>query len=153
MKWREPNDQGRKFIWFLYFIVFLFIMIVLVIKSDDKPVKNSSLPFMAIVFTSYFIITFFMTPSVRLKELYVQRRAGKFRYSSKYEEIESATVGKQSRLNQKVTAIEFKLKNKPPFFPNTSIGTVHVPDDVNVEQILQILRDKGVKVIERHSHS
>jgi multidrug transporter EmrE-like cation transporter len=150
MKWREPNTRSRKFIWLLYFIGWLFFMIVLASKFNDKSVKYSPLPLMFIVFTCYFIIVFFMIPSVRLTELCVQRREGKFRRRSNYDKIESATVGKQNFFDQKVTVIEFKLKNKPPFFPDTSIGAVRVPDDVNLEQVLQILRDKGIKVFERH---
>jgi len=146
MKWREPNSPVRKFLGILSFIVLLLIMIAFATKPNDQPVKDSHLPLLLIVFASLFITGFLITPTIRLKERCVTRLVGKYHNLSNYSEIECATVHHGNYKDKIFSIIKFKLKEKLAL--NTKVQQIVIPEDVNLDQVLQILRDKGVKIVE-----
>jgi hypothetical protein len=154
MKWCEPNAYARKRFpaMIVGFVFFLLIGIaiagaVCAVKSHGQLARNFlSCSFIVFLVCVASILSAWFLPSgyIRLKESCVRRRAGKWVGRSNYHEIESATVRPEKYNDQKYTVIHFKLKT-PKSWINTSVHQIVVPENVNLEQVLQILRDKGVK--------
>jgi hypothetical protein len=154
MKWREPNAYVRKFfrveiLLLVLFLLFMFVVfgVTFAIKSNGKPINFTPMFAISIFFLVWFFVTWFLPgASIHLKELCVTRRLGKSSNRSNYSEIESATVHLDNYKDKRFFVIRFKLKEKPTL--NTKVLQIVIPEDVNLERILQILRDKGVKVVE-----
>jgi energy-coupling factor transporter transmembrane protein EcfT len=153
MKWREPNAYARKRFpamvtgFFFALIGIIVSAVVCIVKPSGQPVRNFfncsgiiSIVLLVSLLTSWFLPWGY----VRLKESCVKRRAGKWVGRSNYHEIESATLRHEKYNDQKYAIIHLKLKT-PKSWINTSVDQIVVPDYVNVEQVLQILRNKGVK--------
>jgi hypothetical protein len=85
---------------------------------------------------------------VRLTELCIIRVAIRLGLRTNYNEIENCTVCNNNSSEKKFSVVEIKLKNKSKFRINSPVEEFIVPNDVNLDQVLQILRDKGVNVIE-----
>lgn len=156
MKWREPNAFVRRFfkilvIFFAFSLLLLFVVfgVVSATKSNGQPTKDSFFIFVVvpIIFSVWLLATWFLPgASIHLKELCVTRREVKYRCRSNYSEIESATVHHDNYKDKRFFVIRFKLKNQPKSWINTfKVDQIVVPQNVNLEQVLQILRDKGVK--------
>ncbi|MGB7768506.1 MAG: hypothetical protein WBN22_06590 [Verrucomicrobiia bacterium] len=154
MKWHEPNAYARKrfpaiVVGHVFFLLIgvAIALVVFAVKSSGQSVKNyfycSSI---ILIVLSFSLLGSWFLPSgyIRLEESYVQRRAGRWVGRSNYHEIESAAVRHEKYNDQKYSIIHFKLK-KPKSWINTSVDQIVVPQDVNLEQVLQILRDNGVK--------
>ena len=154
MKWREPNAYVRKFfrVEILFLVIFLLLMFVVfgvvsAIKSNGQTTNYFPMFVIAIFLSVWFLATRFLPgASIHLKELCVTRRLGKSSNRSNYNEIESATVHHDNYKSKKFSVIRFKLKEKPAL--NIKVLQIVIPEDVNLEQVLQILRDKGVNIIE-----
>jgi hypothetical protein len=182
MKWCEPRGPEQRIIGFAILEGLILVTIIFMVKSvklNGQPIKDFPFSLLIIIYVSFFIFGFVITPTVRLRELCVTRRAGKYLNRSNYSEIERAIVQHQSddhnkahitdltaRMfaaivqnqnynNHKVSIIKFKLKNKPKSFWTNGfkVREIIVPPNVNLEQVMQILRDKGVNVIERQLRS
>ena len=82
---------------------------------------------------------------IRLKEDCVIKGLGAAPRKTLYEHILSCTICPDSYNNIKFFIVKFALKKE---LPAGQITQVVVPDDGNLKRILQILRDKGVNVIE-----
>jgi hypothetical protein len=101
------------------------------------------------VFLVVYLINWFSSGSeVRLTEVCVIRAAGKSGSRTNYDEIENCTIHTDDYKGKKLSFFEIKLKDKSKFRVNSPVEKFVVPEDVNLEQVLQILRDKGVKLIE-----
>jgi hypothetical protein len=173
MKWREPRGPLVRNAWILCFIVLLIIFVAESIKSNGQLAKDFPPSLLFIIFVSLFIAAFLTIPTVRLKESCVTRRTGKSRERTDYNEIDRATVHQKVSIiqfepenkpeswreriiawhlksDQKVSKIHFELKNQPKktWINTFKIDEIVVPQNVNLEQVLQIFRDKGVNVIE-----
>ncbi|MGD0252829.1 MAG: hypothetical protein ABSC01_09050 [Verrucomicrobiota bacterium] len=157
MEWRESNANVRKTFSCGRFVLLLGLMVLIlgvfvVIQLYLEPEKH--FPFaillaVPIAFLGGFSAWFSSDAVVCLSEFCVVRSTGKYGSRSDYSEIESCTVRSESYNDKKLSTIEFKLKDKPKFLPiSIPVETIVVPEDVNLEQVLQILRDKGVNVVE-----
>ncbi|HEX3857310.1 MAG TPA: hypothetical protein VHY30_08450 [Verrucomicrobiae bacterium] len=85
---------------------------------------------------------------VRLTELCIIRVAIRLGCRTNYKEIESCTVRNNNSSEKKFSVVEIQLKDKSKFRINSPVEEFIVPNDVNLDQVLQILRDKAVNVIE-----
>jgi hypothetical protein len=159
MKWREPNAYSRKRfpVIIVGFTCFLCIGIVITgivcaSKSHGQFTKNflsGSFIFFLVYLASITSAWFLPSGYVRLKESCVQRRSGRWVGRSNYDEIESAAVRHEKYKDQKYSIIHLKLKGPKPWI-NISVNQIIVPQNVNLEQALQIFRGKDIKVIEKH---
>ena len=93
-----------------------------------------------------FIVTWFGSDeAVCLKEDHITDGAGRSADRSRYRDIECCNVSHDSYNNIKFSVLKFSVRKG---LPVGQIKEVAVPDDVSLEHVLQILRDKGVKVVE-----
>jgi hypothetical protein len=67
---------------------------------------------------------------------------------SLYKNIESCNVSYCIYNDINFSVLKFKFTKEGGFLPIGEVQQVAVPNNVNLERVLQILRDKGVKVIE-----
>ena len=161
MKWREPNAYVRRDLSHLiprfgmWIICIVFFIAIFATKLNGQPIKNSFFTFSVVsIFLSVALLAQWFLPgaSIRLRELCVQKAQGKSCNRSDYSKIESATILQENYDGQKFSVIQFKLKEK--YNPNdkstwnTTVEKNVVPEDINLEKVLQIFRDKGVNVIE-----
>jgi hypothetical protein len=65
-----------------------------------------------------------------------------------YNDMESCLVSHDSYGGIKFSILKFTLKPERKILSIGQVTKVAVPDDVTLEKILQILRDKGVKIVE-----
>ena len=161
MKWNESNASVRKNFSFGKLVVLLILMVVILggitaLKfwaGTQKHFPLGMLLVLPIILVGFFSSWFSSGPVVCLNELCVVRAAGRYGSRSDYGQIENCTVHAESYDGKKLSVIEFKLKDKSKFRVNTPVEKIVVPEDVNIDQVLQILRDKGVKVVESPSSS
>jgi hypothetical protein len=149
MKWREPNAYVRKGLsrgkWIILLIVFM-IPSLLIFAPHHL--------FLGSFFTFIGILCFIGVMSgsggvVCLKEDYITDGVGRSADRSRYSDIECCNVYCESYNGTKFYLLKFIMK-KERHLPPGQVKAVAVPDDVNLEQVLQIFRDKGVKVVEEH---
>jgi len=165
MKWREPKIRGMltpKNI----LAVFVLILIVSIpfgfLGGNGK--FNSWICLLALGFMSFASIGFLIAPLlpgvlVQLKEDMIVRGArGTNSQRSAYKDIDCVYLNRDLHSNgQKLSIFSIVMKNdviKDDViqFSYATFRSVHqfvVPESVNIEQVLQILRDKDVKVVER----
>lgn len=155
MKWSESNASVRKNFSSGKLVVLLILMVAILggitaLKfwaGTQKHFPFGMLLALPIVLVGFFASWFSSGPVVCLNELCVVRSAGRYGSRSDYSEIENCTVHTEGYDGKKLSVIDFKLKDKSKFRINTPVEKIVVPEDVNIDQVLQILRDKGVKVI------
>jgi hypothetical protein len=87
---------------------------------------------------------------VGLKEDHISKLVGRSANRSRYKDIECCNVSYDNYNDTKFSVLKFSVRKGLPI---GQIKEVAVPDDVNLEQVLQFLRDKGVKVVEAPSLS
>ena len=156
MKWNESNASVRKPFSVGKLVAVLILMVVILggitalkfYAGTQKHFPLGILWALPIVLVGFFASWFSSGPEVRLTELCIVRAAGRYGSRSDYGEIENCTVHTESYDGKKLSVIEFKLKDKSKFRINTPVEKIIVPEDINIDQVLQILRDKGVKVVE-----
>jgi hypothetical protein len=145
MKWREPNAYVRKDLargrWIILVIVFM-IPCLLIFEPRHL--------FLGLFFTAFGLLAFVTIwfgsgDPVCLKEDHNTKSTGNSRKRSLYKNIESCNVCHDSYNSTKFSILKFSVRKG---LPVGQIKDVGVPDDVNLDQILQFLRDKGVKVVE-----
>ena len=166
MKWREPKIKGMVT---PINVLALFVLIVIVsipfgfLGGNGK--FNISICFIALGFMSFASIGLLIAPLlpgilVQLKEDMIVRGArGTNSQRSAYKDIDCIYLNRDLySKGQKLSIFSVVMKNdviKDDViqFSYATFRSVHqfvVPESVNVEQVLQILRDKGVKVVERN---
>jgi hypothetical protein len=173
MKWREPKVKGM--LTSINFLTALGLVLIISIPFGflgGNGKFNLWICFFALGFMSIGLIVLVVqsispSPQIQLRENAIVRIMPKRNEKSAYDDIEcihfyrdcSASlvnniivinVHEKSVEGPNFTRFQVAMKNKGVLSnafanPVTYFG---VPDDVNVEQILQILRDKGVNVIE-----
>jgi hypothetical protein len=160
-KWREPNAYVRKglshFRWIGLVIVLLIAPLGLTVSFWSNHNFNKGIIilisiFIAIEILGFIRIWFCSGDVVRLKEDSIMKTPGRCPYESLYKNIESCNVCHDSYNNTKFSVLKFTLKKPRNYLstlPTGQIKEVAVPDDVDLEQILKILRDKGVKVVKQ----
>jgi hypothetical protein len=156
MEWREPNAYTRKDLshgrWIGLVIVLMIPAVLLAISAINHNFSKGRLilasVFLALGIVIYLRVWFGPGNVVCLKELCVVRSSGKYGSRSDYGEIESCTICEESYECNKYSVIKFKLKGKSKFRINTPVEKIIIPEDVNLDQVLHILQDKGVKVVE-----
>jgi hypothetical protein len=153
MKWREPNAYVRKNLshgrWISLLIVFMIAPLLLIASAvqHDYSKGRIILAFLFMVVGLIgFVVTWYGSGSlVCLKENHITDGAGRSADRSRYVDIECCNVSHDNYNDTKFSVLKFSVRKG---LPVGQIKEVAVPDDVNLEHILQILRDKGVKVVE-----
>ena len=158
MEWHESNASVRKNFSSGRLIVLWALMVTIfggiaALKFWTGTQKHSPLGMLLVVPIIIILVGFFSSwfssgSVVCLNELCVVRSTGRYGSRSDYGEIENCTVRTESYNGKKLSVIEFKLKDKSKFRINTPVERVVVPEDINLDQVLQILRDKGIKVVD-----
>ena len=156
-KWREPNAYVRKNLsrgrWIGLLILFIVPSILLISSSwsnrEDRIILGSLI--VAIGLLCFIGVLFRSGDVVRLKEDSIMKAPGRCPHESLYKNIKSCNVCPDSYNTTKFSVLKFTMKmprNYLSTLPTGQIKEVAVPDDVDLKQILNILRDKGVKVVE-----
>ena len=156
MKWNESNASVRKnfSVGRLVFPLVSAVVIlggIIALKLWAGTLKHFPVGILVVfpvILLAFFSSWFSSGPVVCLNELCIVRAAGRYGSRTDYGEIENCTVRTDNYDGKKLSIVEIKLKDKSKFRVNSPVEKFVVPDDVNLEQILQILRDKGVNVIE-----
>ena len=156
MAWHESNASVRKH--FQVKMVVLFFVLTAVVLLSVVALETwvgtlthfsfKILLFLPVILIIYLINWFSSGPEVRLTEVCVIRAAGKSGSRTNYDEIENCTVHTDDYKGKKLSFFEIKLKDKSKFRINSPVEKFIVPEDVNLNQVLKNLRDKGVNVIQ-----
>jgi hypothetical protein len=165
MKWREPKIKGMVTPKNMLAVLMLVLIISIPFGFLGGNGKfNLSICFIALGFMSFASLGLLITPLmpgilVQLKEDMIVRGArGTNSQRSKYKDIEFIYLNRGLHSNgRKSSAFSIVMKNdvikdNAIQFSYATFRSVHqfvVPESVDVGQVLQILRDKGVNVIER----
>jgi len=83
---------------------------------------------------------------VRLAELCVIRAGIKSGCRTNYDEIERCAVRNDNSRGKAFSVVEIQLKEKSKFRINSPVEEFIVPENVSLDQVLKILRKKGVEV-------
>lgn len=154
MQWREPNAYVRKNLshgrWIVLLIVFMIAPLGLIASSWSDHHFSKGLIILISIFTVIGILMFIGTwfgsgDAVCLKDDHITDGAGRSANRSRYKNIECCNVSHDNYKDTKFSVLKFSVRKG---LPVGQIKEVAVPDDVSLEHVLQILRDKGVKVIE-----
>jgi hypothetical protein len=152
MRWREPNAYVRKDLshggWIGLLIVFMIAPALLIASHPDHHFSKKQI-IVICVFTVFGLFAFICIwlgsgDPVCLKEDHLTKSTGNSRKRSLYKNIECYSVCHNSYNDTKFSVLKFTTKKG---LPVGQIAEVAVPGDVNLERVLQILRDKGVTVI------
>jgi hypothetical protein len=111
---------------------------------------NSGLIFLCFGLIAFITIWFGSGDPVCLKEDHITKSTGNPRNRSLYKNIECCNVCHESYNSTKFSVLKFSVRKGSPVGQIKDVG---VPDDVNLDHLLQFLRDKGVKVVEVPSPS
>ena len=153
MKWREPNAYVRKNLshgrWIGLLIVFMIAPLLLiasaVLHDFSKGRIILALLFMVVGLIGFVVIWFGSSNSVCIKEDRITDGVGRSANQSRYRDIECCNVSHENYNATKFSVLKFSVRKG---LPVGQIKEVAVPDDVNLEHVLQILRNKGVPVVE-----
>ena len=156
MRWREPNAYSRKDLSpgrRIGFLIFLMIPSLLLILSTvnhnfSKGRIILALFFMVVGILAFIRVWFGSGDVVCLKEDCITKAISRSAWRSLYKNIECCSVNHCSYNDIKFSVLKFTFKKEGGVLPIGEVQQVAVPNDVNLERVLQILRDKGVKVVE-----
>jgi hypothetical protein len=83
-----------------------------------------------------------------VNQRFVQPGGGGYLFSSAYKDIKSCTVSRDSYKGVEFTILKFTNKHK---FVSVvgPVAMVLIPENINSDSVLKILRDKGVQVFEK----
>jgi hypothetical protein len=169
MKWREPKMKGMVTPKNMLLVLALIVVVSIPFGFLGGNGKfNISICFIALGFMSFASIGLLIAPLlpgilIQLKEDMIVRGArGTNSQRSAYKDIDCIYLNRDcSSQGQNFSIFSVVMKNDVIEddviqFSYATFRSVHqftVPESVNVEQVLQILRDKGVKVVERPQSS
>ncbi|MGH7992845.1 MAG: hypothetical protein ACREDQ_04975 [Limisphaerales bacterium] len=153
MRWREPNAYIRKTLARGRWIGLLIVLLIAPVGLITSPSLSKGIIILASVFMVVGVLGFIRVwfgPGnvVCLKEDYIVKASGSAPRKSSYKYILSCDVRPDSYNNTNFSILNFTVKKG---LPPGQVEKVVVPNDVNLEQVVQILRGKGVKVITEHS--
>jgi len=158
MKWREPGQYPLMRNFFLRaslvgLLLFVLFYVTKSMRETGHPFKEFPVLLFILLLAGALYLWLSVGAVVRLKEISVTRRLGKYLDFVDYDEIEMAAVHKGTYGDKTCSIIKFQVKDKPKsFLGKPRLNEIAVPPNVNLEQALRILRDKGVQVIQ-HSHA
>jgi hypothetical protein len=156
MKWHEPNAYFRKNLTLGFLIKFYALLAVLLLIISPRIIRNNPQHPIIIMISLYlFLCAVFVLSQwfgsassvVRLKkDAITKTNSGR----SYFKNIENCNVYSESYKGTKFIVLKLTLKKKDilSFLKPKQVSEVAVPENVNFNQVLQILRDKGVKVVE-----
>jgi energy-coupling factor transporter transmembrane protein EcfT len=155
IKWNQPNAYFRKkltagkFNWFFLVLAILLLLILVPNAIHRHPVHKILfivLPFLFIFILYLFSIWFCFSSSsvVRITDDAIIKSGRSY-----FKNIESCDVHSESYRDTKfyILKLILKEKNEYSFLKPKQLSEVIVPENVNLEQVLKILRDKGIKVV------
>ncbi len=168
MKWREPKIKGMltsKNIFTLFFLILIISIPFGWLGGNGKfHVSTCFLGFgsMLLVSIGFLLVPFFPGVLVQLREDMIVRGArGTNSQRSAYKDIDCINFYRDCSYSWKGSRLIVNIHQRTVDGPNftsfvvvmknesfRSVQTFAIPDDVNLEQVLQILRDKGVQVVE-----
>jgi hypothetical protein len=152
MKWREPNAYSRKDLshgrW-IGLLIFLMIPSLLIITYPNLGRAGIILAsfFMVVGVVAFIRVWFGPGDVVCLKGDHITKATRGLPLLTEYRDIECCNVSSDSYNNIDFSVLKFIMKKKWKYFTPRHVTEVVVPADVSLEQILQILRDKGVTAI------
>ena len=153
MEWREPNAYTRKDLSHggkIGLVIVLMIPTVLLTISAINHNFSRGEIILALIFLVIGIVIFlreWFGPGnwVCLEEDCVSRARSRPPRRTRYQNIKSCIVSHESYDSIKFSALKFTLKIG---LPAGQVEKIVLPEDVNLDRVLHILRDKGVKVVE-----
>ena len=158
MKWREPNAYSRQDIsqprgWIgLAFVVLVPILLLLISPYFDRDKLSPRAMYILVSFfvvlgAAIFVRTWFGPGNVVcLNEDHLSRATSRPVRRTRYRDIESCSVSHDSYDGIKFSILTFALRKGLPVGQVTQIV---LPDDSSLDRALQILRDKGIKIVEK----
>ena len=153
MEWREPNAYTRKDLshggWIGLVIVLMIPTVLLGISAINHNFSRREI-ILALIFLIIGIAIFlreWFGPGnwVCLEEDCVSRARSRPPRRTRYQNIKSCIVSHESYDSIKFSALKFTLKIG---LPAGQVEKIVLPEDVNLDRVLHILRDKGVKIVE-----
>lgn len=153
MEWREPNAYTRKDLshgrWIGLVIVLMIPTVLLAISAINHNISRGEI-ILALIFLVIGIVIFlreWFGPGnwVCLEEDCVSRASSRPPRRTRYQNIRSCIVSHESYDGIKFSVLKFTLKIG---LPAGQVEKIVLSEDVNLDRVLHILRDKGVKVIE-----
>jgi len=168
MKWHEPKIKGMLTPGNVLVVLILILIVSVAFGfwggrgKFSVPVCLLALGFMSIALIGFFIQPLLPGMLVQLKEDTIIRGArGTNSQRSAYKDIDCINFYRDCSYSWNRSALVINIHQRSVEGPNftsfvvvmknepfRSVQTFAVPEDVNLEQVLEILRDKGVKVIE-----
>ncbi len=93
-------------------------------------------------------MAFWFSPGiqVRLHDLCIIRVGGRYGSRTDYDEIDGCVVEPDICDGKKIHVVELNVRDKNKFRINSPVEKFIVPQDVSIDRVLQILRNKGVNV-------
>jgi hypothetical protein len=156
MRWREPNAYSRQDLSLVRRIGFLALLmtpsLLLITSAANRNFSKGHL-ILASIFAVIGILTFIRVwfgpgDVVCLKEDCITKAISRPARRSSYKNIEFCSVNHCTYNEIKFSILKFTFKKEGGRLPIGEVQQVAVPNDVNLERVLQILRNKGVKVVE-----
>jgi hypothetical protein len=83
---------------------------------------------------------------VCLNEDHVSKATSRPARRTRYKDIESCSVSHDSYQNSKFSILRFVLRKG---LPTGQVTQIVLPDDSSLDRALQILRDRGIKIVEK----
>jgi hypothetical protein len=151
MKWREPNAYTRKDLsnggWIGLLIVFMVPALLLIISAVNHDFSKGRIIlalFLIAVGALLFVGVWFGPGSwVCLTGDHISRATSRPARRTRYGNIEECIVSHESYNDVQFSVLKFTLKKG---LPVGQVEKIVVPNDIDVEQVLQILRNKGIKI-------
>ncbi len=150
MQWREPNAYSKQDVsrhWIGGLIITVLPLCYIIIKFRDLGRSGPLLLTIFLVLGVLIFIRIWFGPGdiVRLKEDCIMVGSGNGSRKSVYEHILSCQTQKDEFEGTKFTVLKFTVKSG---LPSGQIDEVVVPSDVKLASVLEILRNKGVRILE-----
>jgi hypothetical protein len=153
IKWREPNAYIRRNLshgrWIGLLIILSIPDLLLLWSGNSSGFSRRTVAeivaFSLLPIVGFPLIWFGLGPVVCLKEDHIAKANGNAPPRSYYKNMESCTVRHEVYQGVRFCVLSFMLKRG---LPVGQLEETAVPEDATGDQVLQILRDHGVKILE-----
>ena len=155
LKWNESNASVRKNFSVRRLIFPLILMVVIIGGMTSLKIWAGTLnhfPIVVILIFPVFLLASFLGwfsagAIVCLNEFCIVRSAGKYGSRTDYGEIKDCFFRSESYAGKTLFIFQISLKEPKKFRISPAVDGFIVPEEVGLDQVLQILRKKRVNVI------
>ena len=151
MRWREPNAYSRHDIaqrgrLILFGVVLMIPSLLIMMSPETKQVRMILASLFGAIGVAVFIRVWFGPGDVVcLQQDHISKASNRPALRTRYTDIESCSVSHDSYHDAKFPILSFTLKEG---LPSSQVRQIVFPDDSTLERALQIIRDRGVKILE-----